>query len=67
MKIKKSKRKLIIQSTRHIIQKCWFIMPHHHVCTVRWSQSLKRKNLQGLFWKNLQITGLESKLFFTGR
>jgi len=43
------------------------VSPRHHFCIVRWPQSLKRKNLQitgGLFQKNLQITGLESKLFF---
>jgi len=53
MKIKKLKTKLIIQSVRHIIQKCWLSVPRHHVCTVRWPQGLK--------WKNLQITGSISK------
>jgi len=46
MNIKKLKTKLIIQSARHIIQKCWLTVPRHHVCTFRWPQGLKRKNLQ---------------------
>jgi len=35
------KTKLIIQSARHVIQKCWLSVPHHQVCTVIWPQGLK--------------------------
>jgi len=56
----KIKTKLIIQSARHIIQKCWLSVPRHHVCTVRWPQGLKRKNLQ--FTKSISKESLNYKV-----